>query len=668
MPQDADLIQRELRRAKVEFSAVVVETREELCRELDERPPELILSDYNLPSFTGLDALELVRSRYPSIPLIIVTGSLDEETAVECIKQGAADYVLKDHIAKLAPSVRRALREQQVAEQRDRAEGALRFTQFAVDSAGDAAFWTAPDGRFLYVNQEACRSLGYSQFEMLAMSVPDIDPNFPAAAWPAHWQELQQRKTMVFESTHRARDGREIPVEVSINHQEFEGQEYNFLRFARDITQRKHAEARIRILNRLLRTSSEVNQLIVREQERAPLLDAACRIIVEHGQLAAAWIGLSSAGDGTMAVAATCGIDRAVIAPATLGCGLGVSEPCPACVAVRERRVVTVRDIAAKPDPTGWPEVARRLGVVAMVSAPLMSAGTALGAATVWSADPSVPDDDSLTLLAEVAADLAFALRGIEERAARRRAQDKLKVNAAILQRVSSAHDLGEAVRAVVEALQEHLGIEAVGVRLQAGDDFPYFETIGFPARFVQLESSLCARDAAGDVIRDPGGNPVLECMCGNVLCGRTDPAQPFFTSRGSFWTNGTSELLASTTEEDRQALTRNRCNGEGYESVALIPLHSGQSTIGLLQLNDHRAGRFSSQLVEWLEEIGDTIGVVVARALAQDAFQRSEERYRSLFERSLAGVYRTTVDGRILDCNDAFAGFDVRLRPRARR
>ena len=64
-----------------------------------------------------------------------------------------------------------------------------------------------------------------------------------------------------------------------------------------------------------------------------------------------------------------------------------------------------------------------------------------------------------------------------------------------------------------------------------------------------------------------------FECMCGNVICGRFDPSKPFFTARGSFWTNCTTELLASTTEADRQARTRNRCNGEGYESVALIAL-----------------------------------------------------------------------------------------------
>jgi hypothetical protein len=85
--------------------------------------------------------------------------------------------------------------------------------------------------------------------------------------------------------------------------------------------------------------------------------------------------------------------------------------------------------------------------------------------------------------------------------------------------------------------------------------------------------------------------------MCGNVISGRFDPSKPFFTSRGSFWTNSTTELLASTTEVDRQARTRNRCYGEGYESVALIGLGLGKERLGLLQLNDRQKGRSETKL-----------------------------------------------------------------------
>jgi hypothetical protein len=90
--------------------------------------------------------------------------------------------------------------------------------------------------------------------------------------------------------------------------------------------------------------------------------------------------------------------------------------------------------------------------------------------------------------------------------------------------------------------------------------------------------------------------------MCGNVICGRFDPAMPFFTAKGNFWSNGTTKMLARYTDEDRQARTRNRCNGEGYESVALFRLRTGDETLGLLQLNDHSEGRFTPELIDFIE------------------------------------------------------------------
>ncbi len=112
--------------------------------------------------------------------------------------------------------------------------------------------------------------------------------------------------------------------------------------------------------------------------------------------------------------------------------------------------------------------------------------------------------------------------------------------------------------------------------------------------------------------------------MCGNVIRGRFDPSRSFFTERGSFWTNATTELLATTTEKDRQARTRNRCNGEGYESVALIPLRSSNEVIGLLQLNDHRRGMFTPDKIRFFEEMGAAIGIAVARKRAVAAMASS--------------------------------------------
>ena len=110
---------------------------------------------------------------------------------------------------------------------RKRVAQALRLTQFSVDHAGDAVFWLCPNGRFTYANAMACRQLGYSQEELLSMTVHDIDPNFPAAVWPKHWEQIRQRGSFTFESLHRSKDGREFPVEITVNYLAFEGREYN---------------------------------------------------------------------------------------------------------------------------------------------------------------------------------------------------------------------------------------------------------------------------------------------------------------------------------------------------------------------------------------------------------------------------------------------------------
>jgi len=127
---------------------------------------------------------------------------------------------------------------------RKRAEQTLRLTQFSVDRAADAAFWMGPDARFLYVNDKACRSLGYAQEELLTMTVHDIDPDFPQGVWADHWRELKERGSFTIESHHRSKEGRVFPVEVTVNYVEFEGMEYNCA-FVRDITDRKKAEAEL---------------------------------------------------------------------------------------------------------------------------------------------------------------------------------------------------------------------------------------------------------------------------------------------------------------------------------------------------------------------------------------------------------------------------------------
>lgn len=136
---------------------------------------------------------------------------------------------------------------------RKQAEQTQQLMQFSIEHAADAAFYIRPDGRFCYVNQAACQSLGYSREELLTMSIHDIHPEFPPEVWQQHWQDVQQQGSLTIETQHRTKDSRVFPVEITLNYLKFNDQEYNCA-FARDISDRKQTEAALQRSEELYRT------------------------------------------------------------------------------------------------------------------------------------------------------------------------------------------------------------------------------------------------------------------------------------------------------------------------------------------------------------------------------------------------------------------------------
>jgi PAS domain S-box-containing protein len=121
----------------------------------------------------------------------------------------------------------------------------LRLTQFSLEHAFDAVYWMNPQGRIVYVNEAACRSLGWSREEFLTLSIPDIDPLCPEGGWEKRWRAVKREGSLTKESMHRTKQGTVFPVEITATYLEFEGKEYSFA-FARNLTERKQAEAALR--------------------------------------------------------------------------------------------------------------------------------------------------------------------------------------------------------------------------------------------------------------------------------------------------------------------------------------------------------------------------------------------------------------------------------------
>jgi PAS domain S-box-containing protein len=160
---------------------------------------------------------------------------------------------------------------------RKRTEQTLKFTQFAVDCASDAAYWMGPDAKLVYANELACQSLGYTRDELLSLTVHEIDPDFPAEAWSAHWDQMRKEHTMRFESHHKTKDGCVFPVEITTNFIEYDGAEYNCA-FVRNITDRKVAEQKGEVLMQQVQNRNDELQSIVftaAHDLRSPLVNIA---------------------------------------------------------------------------------------------------------------------------------------------------------------------------------------------------------------------------------------------------------------------------------------------------------------------------------------------------------------------------------------------------------
>ena len=241
---DADLILAELNRAGFDPKWKRVETEGDFLAGI-EKSPTIILSDYSMPQFSGLRALALLRESGLNIPFILISGTVGEDFAVEAIKQGAADYLLKDRITRLGVAIEHALQQKILKDERKQVEVSLNLFRTLLDRSNDGIEVVDPDtGRFLDVNDTTCLRLGYSRGELLAMTVPDVDAGgVTAASWRENVEEIQRNGFRIFESRHRRKDGSTFPVEINVRWVRLD-RDY-LLANVRDIAERKKLEAEV---------------------------------------------------------------------------------------------------------------------------------------------------------------------------------------------------------------------------------------------------------------------------------------------------------------------------------------------------------------------------------------------------------------------------------------
>lgn len=251
-PEDRELIEHELRNAKVSFEARTVVTREEFLHALKTFKPDIVLSDFTLPEFDALEAIEILRRYENNVPFILVTGAPSEEIAVECMKRGAADYIMKSTLKRLPSAVMNALRnratEKQIVETEETLREQERQYRTIAEHTRDLIYILDAQGQFTYASPSFRQALGYDPATLTGKKAfAFIHPEDKASARDAFRGAPGNGNGHAAPFRYKTQDGRWRTFESVVSWAVDEkGDKIQAVVVARDIEERRQLEERVR--------------------------------------------------------------------------------------------------------------------------------------------------------------------------------------------------------------------------------------------------------------------------------------------------------------------------------------------------------------------------------------------------------------------------------------
>jgi diguanylate cyclase (GGDEF)-like protein/PAS domain S-box-containing protein len=416
---DAELVLRRLKADGLAALPRVVDDEIGFRHALADFAPQVILSDFSLRGFDGLSALEIARAMAPTTPFIFVSGTIGEERAIEALKRGATDYVLKDNLRRLVPAIKNALRQTEIAQAKELAEDMLRRSesrlQDIINTSRDWIWECDREGRFTFSSPSVEQVLGFSRYEILGRRASDyIDPadDLQLQATLADMPAGTDSSTPVT-LRWRHRNGKTRWLErTMVALRDPDGSWRGVRGIDRDVTLRMAQEVRIRRLNRAQRFLSGASEAAMRIRDRDRLIREACRLAVSVGGYARATIYL---------------LPNDVAGTAPLVCSYGdtqddgakwlIKNRLPEGIGARSQVLATATPIVVNDlsDPanaallgksTELPEGSR-----SRIALPLCIDLSVIGVVELDAREANVFGDAELALLKQVAANITFALQ-----------------------------------------------------------------------------------------------------------------------------------------------------------------------------------------------------------------------------------------------------------------
>lgn len=431
---DALLVLHQIKNGGYGIEYEIVQTAETMKAALYEKKWDIVLSDYIMPHFNGLEALVLLKETGIDIPFIVISGTIGEDVAVEAMKAGANDYMMKNNLKRLLPTIERELRESKSRAERKQAELQLieseqKYRSLA-ESSPDNIIRYDTECRAVYINRNMSLTVGSDVVSFIGHT-PMESNNFPSTV------DYQAKLQQVIQTGQP--DEIEVVVpdlkgELRVHQVRFVAERNNNLEIigalaiGRDITEHKQAELVIAHANRTLRMLSETNQALIHITDESILLNEICRIAVEVGGYRMAWVGFAEHNEAkTVRPMAHAGFESGYIETLKITWADEDRGRGPSGTAIRTGQPYIVHNIESESCFTLWKERAIERGYKSFIALPLICEGQTLGVIAIYSGETSAICEKEAEMLKELADDLAFGLTALHTRAKREIAEKALR-------------------------------------------------------------------------------------------------------------------------------------------------------------------------------------------------------------------------------------------------
>jgi PAS domain S-box-containing protein len=301
------------------------------------------------------------------------------------------------------------------------------------DAANDPMYILDKRYNIIACNKKAVETYGYTEADLLKMNIYDVRAPRSRPETEKHLTKTLELRGFVYTAYHMRKDGTEFPVEVSSKSLYAVNDSCIFIHHVRDITYKEQAEESIRrlnkelvLVNRLLRTISLVNQLIVREEDKEKVINGACKILVDDGKFRMSWIGSIDSVTGKIKPITAAGYIENYFESLEIQCNDMSKVPEPACWAARERTYCIYQDINLITDESPWKEEAIKRGYCSCAAFPLFKDGKVIGVMAMYSDEVNEFRPETIKVLFELSSDISYSLQYFVEIEERRRLERAL--------------------------------------------------------------------------------------------------------------------------------------------------------------------------------------------------------------------------------------------------